>query len=48
MNQLNPNAVAIWIFGASVGYCCGGDHGAALGLAITSGLSFILSVAIGR
>jgi hypothetical protein len=44
MGTLNPNALAAWIFGASLGYCLGDAHGCAMGLAITSGLTFVVSL----
>jgi len=40
---MNPIAINMWITGASFGYFFNGSHGAALGLAITSGLSFLMS-----
>jgi hypothetical protein len=44
MGNLNPNALAAWIFGASLGYCIDDAHGLAIGLAITSGLTFLVSI----
>jgi hypothetical protein len=46
MNQLNPNAIALWIFASSVGYLIGGASGVALGLAIITGLQIISALFI--
>jgi hypothetical protein len=37
-------AVAFWLFGASVGFIFDGAHGAAIGLAVTTGLSYLASI----
>lgn len=44
MNQLNPNAIGMWIFGGALGYALGDGHGCAIGIAIASGLSFLVSM----
>jgi hypothetical protein len=46
MSQLNPSAVNLWIFCTALGYVFGGGHGAALALAASSGVSFVLSLFI--
>ncbi len=44
MDQLNPVAVNMWIFGGALGYAIGNGHGAAIGLAVTTGISYLLSL----
>lgn len=39
MGNLNPDALATWIFGSAVGYLIDGTTGLAWGLAITTGLT---------
>ena len=48
MNDMNPNAIAFWIFLSGVGYLIGqsfsqGINGAVTGLVIGAGLSFLVS-----
>jgi hypothetical protein len=47
MNNMNPNAVNLWITGSAIGYLVDGGTGAVWGLAITSGLSLLISL-LGR
>ncbi len=44
MDQLNPVAINMWVFGGALGYAIGDGHGAAIGLAVTAGISFFLSL----
>ena len=44
MDQLNPVAMNMWIFGTALGYAIGGGHGAAIGLAVTSGISYFMTL----
>jgi hypothetical protein len=41
--RLNPSAVTFWIFTGSVGYAVNGAHGAAVGLAIGTGVSYLIT-----
>lgn len=42
---MNPNAINVWVTGAAVGFAVHGDvRGAAVGLAISSGLTLVLSL----
>jgi hypothetical protein len=43
---MNPNAIGLMICGASTGYVFGELHGAAIGLAITSGIMFLIGVVL--
>ncbi len=47
MSNFNPNAINLWITGSAIGYLADGSTGAVWGLAITSGLSLLLSL-LGR
>jgi len=42
--NLNPIAIGFGIFSTSFGYALEGAHGAAIGLAISSGLSTFLAL----
>ncbi len=41
---MNPNAINLWVLGASFGAVVDGGHGAAIGLAISSGITFLISM----
>jgi len=40
---MNPNTVNFYILGTSLGYAIDGTEGGAIGLAIASGIMFVLS-----
>jgi len=44
VNNLNPIAINLWLVGGSLGYTLGAGFGCALGLAITSSISFLMSL----
>ena len=44
MSDLNPVAVGFCIFAGSLGYALGEGHGAAIGVAIVSGLMTLRSL----
>jgi hypothetical protein len=41
---MNPLVLNMWLIGLSVGYAVNGVHGGAIGLAVATTLSFIISV----
>lgn len=43
---MNPTAINLWVTSTAIGFCVNDAHGAALGLAISSGVSFVLSLFI--
>lgn len=42
MNRLNPRAIALWIFGAAIGYLIGDTTGAVAGLAVAVFVTMIV------
>ncbi len=44
MNTLNPNAINLWLVGASVGYVFGHEVGLALGLATSGAITLLINV----
>jgi hypothetical protein len=44
MDRLNPVALGLWFFGASLGYAIADGHGLAIGLAIASGVTTAVSI----
>jgi hypothetical protein len=43
MNDLNPNAILLWIFFSAVGYLIGGTTGALIGLAVITGVQIAIA-----
>jgi len=44
MTQLNPNFIGGCVFAGSLGYALNGSHGAAIGLAIVSGIMTLIGL----
>lgn len=40
---MNPVAIILFLFGASVGFAMDNIHGASVGVAITTGMSLVVS-----
>lgn len=41
MATLNPRAINLWLFGTALGFAIAGPQGAAIGLAIVTGVMFL-------
>lgn len=48
MTKMNPTAITLMIFGFSIGHYVDGMSGAMLGLAITSGISFLVDMLLSK
>jgi len=46
MDGFNPNALNLWVVGAAIGFAVEGMHGLAVGVAITAGITFLLSLLV--